>query len=51
MKSPTIQPLRAEDGFAVKAAVPTADVARLLPKLKKAGATDILETSLRRVTP
>lgn len=51
MKSPTVQPLRSDGSFAVKAAVPAADVPALIPRLKRAGATDILETRLRRVIP
>jgi ATP phosphoribosyltransferase len=51
MKSPTVQPLSTEGAFAVKAAVPVDQVPALIPRLKRAGATDILETSLRRVTP
>lgn len=49
MKSPTVQPLFAGGGYAVKAAVPKAAVARLIPSLVRAGASDILETTLRRV--
>ena len=51
MKSPTVQPLSVEGYYAVKAAVPLDEVPLLIPRLKRAGATDILETSLRRVTP
>jgi ATP phosphoribosyltransferase len=54
MKSPTVQPLYQRDGeqaFAVKAAVPRARVAELLPVLRRAGATDLLESALRRVVP
>ena len=51
MKSPTVQPLSDRGAFAVKAAVPAEEVPTLIPRLKRAGATDILETPLRRVTP
>jgi ATP phosphoribosyltransferase len=51
MKSPTVQPLSTNGSFAVKAAVPLDEVPSLIPRLKRAGATDILETRLRRVTP
>lgn len=51
MKSPTVQPLSTDGSFAVKAAVPIGDVPALIPRLKRAGATDILETPLRRVIP
>ena len=49
MKSPTIAKLYGSDDYAVKVAVPRADVARLVPELKRLGATDILETALRKV--
>lgn len=49
MKSPTVARLYGDSGFAVKAAVPRQDVARLLPELRRLGATDILETSIRKV--
>jgi ATP phosphoribosyltransferase len=49
MRRPTVSTLSRESGFAVKAAVPKKDVPRLLPVLKKAGATDILEYPFSRV--
>lgn len=49
MKSPTISRLFGDGGFAVKVAVPRREVARLLPELKRLGATDILETDIRKV--
>lgn len=49
MKSPTIQALYGDDSFAVRAAVPKDQVAALIPKLRKAGATDILQTAIQRV--
>ena len=51
MKSPTVQPLSGDGQYAVKAAVPSRDVHRLVPMLRRAGATDILETAIRRVIP
>jgi ATP phosphoribosyltransferase len=51
MRSPTVSPLYAEGGYAVKIAVPKGDVPRLLPILKESGATDILEYELRKVLP
>ncbi len=45
LREPTISPLRSQDGFAVRAAVPRADLARLIPALKARGATDIVVTS------
>jgi ATP phosphoribosyltransferase len=44
LRLPTISPLR-DDGFAVRAAVPRADLPRLIPELKARGATDLVVTS------
>ncbi len=49
MKSPTVAELWGAQGYAVKAAVLRNEVARLLPDLRALGATDILETSIRKV--
>jgi len=49
MRSPTVSPLYGEAGFAVKAAVKREEAARLIPLLKKMGASDILEYSFRKV--
>lgn len=49
MRVPTVQELRGDAGFAVKAAVPREGVARLLPVLKAAGACDILEVTFSKV--
>lgn len=49
MKSPTVAKLYSSDDYAVKVAVPRAEVARLVPELKRLGATDILETDIRKV--
>jgi ATP phosphoribosyltransferase len=49
MRSPTVSPLYGEAGFAVKAAVKREEASRLIPLLKKMGATDILEYSFRKV--
>ena len=51
MKAPTIQPLQNGRSFAVKAAVPRKGVADLILALRKAGATDILQTQIVRVVP
>lgn len=51
MKSPTISPLYGDDGYAIKIAVSKGEVPTLLPRLKKLGATDILEYDLRKVLP
>ena len=49
MKSPTVSPLFADNGYAVKIAVKKSEVPTLLPKLQSLGATDILEYELRKV--
>lgn len=41
MRQPTIASLRGDAGFAVRAAVPKADVATLVPRLKELGGADI----------
>ncbi len=51
MKSPTIAQLYGQSGYAVKVAVRKSLVPRLIPELKRLGATDILETNLRKVIP
>ena len=51
MKAPTIARLYQQSGFAVKAAVPKQDVKNLIPQLRRLGATDILETPIRKVIP
>jgi ATP phosphoribosyltransferase len=51
MKSPTVQPLSGNSAVSVKVAVLKEAVPQLIPRLKRAGATDILETRIRRVTP
>jgi ATP phosphoribosyltransferase len=49
MRSPTVAPLYGDDGFAVKIAVKKHEVPELIPRLKKLGATDIVEYNLRKV--
>ena len=49
MRSPTMASLYGEEGYAVKVAVERAETAKLIPQLKKLGATDILEYELRKV--
>jgi ATP phosphoribosyltransferase len=49
MKSPTIQRLHGEAGYAVRAAVLREHVPLLLPEIRRAGATDILETAIQKV--
>ncbi|HOP22520.1 MAG TPA: ATP phosphoribosyltransferase [Gammaproteobacteria bacterium] len=48
MRSPTVSQLYNSSGFSVKAAVMRNQVKSLIPQLLKAGATDILETAIRK---
>lgn len=49
MRSPTVQRLYGEQGYAVKVAVKKKEAFRLIPLVKKMGATDILEYEFRKV--
>ena len=49
MRTPTVMPLSGNGGYAVKSAVLRADIARLIPRLKQAGATDLLEAPFSKV--
>ncbi|MDR1362817.1 MAG: ATP phosphoribosyltransferase [Spirochaetaceae bacterium] len=55
MRSPTVAPLYndggGENGYAVKIAVKKSEAPDLIPRLKKAGAADIVEYALRKVVP
>lgn len=51
MKSPTIARLYGEEAFAVKAAVAKSQIRDLIPRLRKVGATDILEIPISKVIP
>jgi len=51
MRSPTVAPLFADAGYAVKIAVNKNEVPDIIPKLKKLGALDIVEYDLRKVVP
>ncbi len=48
MRYPTVSPLYQDKGFAVKAAVKKSEIRALIPNLIEAGATDILETAIRK---
>jgi len=48
MRYPTVSPLYQDKGFAVKAAVKKNQIRELIPKLISAGASDILETAIRK---
>jgi len=49
MRSPTVAQLHGNEGFAVKVAVRKTEVPKLIPRLKRMGATDILEYDIRKV--
>jgi len=49
MRAPTVAPLHGNQGFAVKIAVLKKEAATLILKLKRMGASDILETEFRKV--
>ncbi|MBW8827427.1 MAG: ATP phosphoribosyltransferase [Acidobacteria bacterium] len=49
MKSPTVSKLFGEDGYAVEAVVPKSEINILIPALKDAGATDIIELPLAKI--
>ncbi|MDQ3991679.1 MAG: ATP phosphoribosyltransferase [Actinomycetota bacterium] len=51
MKSPTISSLSEAGSFAVETVVDKAAVNRLIPRLKGAGATDILELPISKIVP
>jgi len=49
MRQPTVSRLRGSTGLAVKAAVPKAQLAGLLPSLKRAGAADIVVSRIDQI--
>jgi len=49
MRSPTVAALFGDQGYAVKIAVRKSETPKLIPFLKKIGATDILEYELKKV--
>ena len=51
MREPTISPLSADAGFAVKAAVPRDRLTAIVPDLKERGGTDIVVTELAQIIP
>jgi len=51
MRSPTVAPLYGDEGYAVKIAVKKSEVSGIIPRLKRAGAADIVEYDLRKVVP
>jgi ATP phosphoribosyltransferase len=51
MKSPTVNPLAGDDGFAVETVVAKRQINTLIPALKDAGATGILELPISKIIP
>lgn len=51
MRQPTISELAGGGGYAVKAAVPRADLPAVMPKLKAAGGSDVVVTRLTQIVP
>lgn len=51
MREPTLSPLHGDGGYAVKAAVPRVDLARIIPLLRKRGGTDVVVTRLAQIAP
>lgn len=51
MRFPTVAALYGEDGYAVKIAVPSKDVPKLIPELIARGARDLLEYRLEKLVP
>lgn len=51
MREPTIAALHGAEGYAVKAAVPRADLPTLIPSLRSVGGTDILVTQPEQIVP
>ncbi|MBS0191799.1 MAG: ATP phosphoribosyltransferase [Phycisphaerales bacterium] len=51
MREPTVSPLRAESGYAVKAAVRRDILPTLIPRIKSLGGTDIVVTQLSQIIP
>ena len=51
MREPTIAPLHANAGFAVKVAVPRDLLPRLIPEIKAHGGTDIIVSALAQIVP
>ena len=49
MKSPTVSKLFGEGGYAVETVVPKTRDQHLIPALKDAGATDIIELPLAKI--
>gem|GEM_PF-496371 len=51
MREPTVSALHGDAGFAVKAAVPRADLPTLIPAVRAVGGTDIVVSALSQIVP
>jgi ATP phosphoribosyltransferase len=51
LKSPTVSKLFGDDAFAVETVVPKAEINTLIPDLKDAGATGIIELPISKIVP
>lgn len=51
MREPTVSALRSESGFAVKAAVPRVELARVIHAVRRSGGTDIVVTTPEQIVP
>jgi ATP phosphoribosyltransferase len=51
MKSPTVNKLFSDEGYAVEAVVPKSQINALIPELKEIGATDIIELPILKIVP
>lgn len=51
MRQPTVSQLAGGGGFAVKAAVPRADLPTVVPRLKAAGGADVVVTQIAQIVP
>jgi ATP phosphoribosyltransferase len=49
MREPTVAPLHAGAGYAIKAAVPKSELARVIPEIKARGGTDVVVTSIAQI--
>ncbi len=50
MREPTLAPLHGGNGYAVKAAVPRALLAQVIPEIKQRGGTDIVVTKIEQIS-
>jgi len=51
MREPTVSALHGEAGYAVKAAVPRSELPGLIPRIRAAGGTDLVVTTLSQIVP